>query len=612
MTRKAFPLLGAGALGCLGACLLLAFLPASTPTLARSIALPSALTICEVQGSGFSSPFAGAVSVVSGVVTADFDETGKHGFFIQVESCDSDNHTSDGLYVYLGAVKQQVVSVGDFVHVEGVVQEYYGKTELSSSPLSVTLLSSGNPLPAPVELDPPASLFSALYYFENLEGMRASLGEARVVGPTDSSGTSWVVRSDLGVGRIFNDDPQGTGQVVCLDDSGHHQLDPAVQWGDQVGGVSGVMDYAFGNYCLLLLDPPLITPTEISPPPPLAAPTDGALTLTLATVNLHNLFDTVDDPLKQDGVLSNPEYQRRLHKHALAIHDLLGEPDVVALQEAENLAVLQDLASQPELQADYGIAWQDGPDQRGLEVALFYRKDRLRLLAAYARQGCTPLVDGLGPDGNGDVRNPHNSQTCDSDGDGSLDGNRLFSRPPLVARLEYCAPDCATLASSAATPAPFYVIVNHWKSKTEDTLWNAYTLPRRMEQAAFVAALVSELRQAAPGEGMFVAGDLNDFPGSGPLTLLENAGLVDWINAVEKADRYTYNYQGVSQVLDHILMLPNPDWLLDEVQALHFNADFPAAIEKVGDVPNRASDHDPPLARFVQAGWQLHLPLVFR
>lgn len=620
MLRRAFPPLAACALGCLGACLLLGFMSALSLFPARSNELRASalgdmafpLTICAVQGDSFESPYLSQTVSLEGVVTADFDQTGKHGFFMQQQDCDTDTDTSDGIYVYLGAVQQQVVSPGDAVMVEGVVQEYYGKTELSSSPLSVTLLSSGNPLPPALELAPPFPLFSALWYFETLEGMRVSLGDARVVGPTDSSGESWAVRSDLGLERVFSDDALGVGEVICVGDGGAYRFDPPVKTGDQVQGLGGVLDYAFGSYCVQLLDQPVITPTLPALPPPLPTPPVGVLTLTLASLNLHNLFDTADDPLTDDVRLTAPAYQRRLHKHALAIHALLAEPDVIGVQEVENLGVLQDLVSQPELEADYGVVWQDGPDQRGQDVALLYRRDRLRVLEVRARQGCTTLVDGLGPDGSGEVRDPKNGLTCDSDGDGSLDGNRLFSRPPLVVRLELCVPDCLFSAGEAPAGKAFQVIVNHWKSKVEDTPWNAYTLPRRLEQAAFVAELVGEIRASAPEDDLFVVGDLNDFPDSQPLTLLKQAGLLDLVAQVEKSQRYTYNYQGISQVLDYILVFPGRTWMLEGIQVRHYNADYPAGLASLENDPARSSDHDPPLARWVLAGYHLSLPLVFR
>lgn len=69
---------------------------------------------------------------------------------------------------------------------------------------------------------------------------------------------------------------------------------------------------------------------------------------TVATFNLENLFDTVNEPGKDDPLLSPAEYELKLDKLAQAIHDELREPTLLGIQEAENLTVLQNLAARPE------------------------------------------------------------------------------------------------------------------------------------------------------------------------------------------------------------------------------------------------------------------------
>jgi predicted extracellular nuclease len=223
--------------------------------------------------------------------------------------------------------------------------------------------------------------------------------------------------------------------------------------------------------------------------------------------------------------------------------------------------------------------------------------------AATAHQGCTALVDGLGPDGNLDVENPQNAQTCDTDGDGVFDGNRLFSRPPLVVEMHADLGGGETL--------PLWVLVNHWKSKREDTRTQAYTLPRRLEQAAFVAALMREIEAAHPGAAVIVLGDLNDIPASQPLGVLASAGLWNAARSIPRAARYTYIYRGISQTLDHVLVnAPLAiNWV--DVQPIHLGADYPAIYE---DQPGiyRASDHDPLRVTYTVLPWRAYLPLVSR
>ena len=82
---------------------------------------------------------------------------------------------------------------------------------------------------------------------------------------------------------------------------------------------------------------------------------------------------------------------------------------------------------------------------------------------------------------------------------------------------------------------------------------------------------------------------MNDFEFSNPLQTLKGEELTNLIDIVPENERYTYIYQGNSQVLDHILV---SNHLADqtEIDILHINADFTP-------MHGRASDHEPVLAQ---------------
>jgi predicted extracellular nuclease len=605
---------------------------------------PPLVPICEIQGDGFTSPYEGQLLRTRGVVFADTDETGMRGFYIQDEDCDGDPSTSDGIFVYKGN-RTDVVAAGDLVEIQGTVQEYYELTELSTSLSNIQILSSGNQLPTPVELQPPLDNTASRTYLESLEGMYVALADAAVVGPTSSYDETWVVRSDLEIARVFQDDLEGTGEIVGADDGGLYEIVPEAKVGDQVLGLLGGLDYSYNAYKMQLTAEPTIVPApdppkygdadgdgdvdiddlrvirehlgQTVPPAPAGADLngDGRVTardllaflrlwvmlelrrwqFTVATFNVENLFDTVDEPDKDDPVPSAGEYELQLDKLAEAIHDELREPTIIGVQEAENLTVLQDLATRPEIEAEYGAILVDGPDARGIDVGLLYRTDRVTMLDYEQRQGCTTLVDGLGPDGDRDVLDPHNEITCDSDGDGILDGNRLFSRPPLVAHLKIRLADRIPGRGRAQE---VWVIVNHLKSKSEDTPTVEYTLPRRREQATFVAGLVQEILGRDPGADVIVLGDFNDFLDSEPLAILTSAGLSDLLLEVPKAQRYTYVYEGESEVLDHVLISEDMWCEFVALSPVHINSDYPDAYSSIADTARRSSDHDPVLVRF--------------
>jgi predicted extracellular nuclease len=559
-------------------------------------------TICSLQDSGFSSPYQGRVVRTQGVVTLDLDQASQRGFFLQEPNCDNLPSTSDGIFVFLGE-RIDVVTTGDRVELTGTVVEFYGQTELQVAPANINLLSHGNPLPGMVELNPPFASVAAQVYFESLEGMYVGLSRGLVVGPTDAEDQTWLVNASLGVERVFYGDPRGTGEVICSGDDGLFNINPHVKAGDSIQNLVGVLDFRYDLYCVEPTAAPSVIPSTANSGIS-SSSTSSLPTFSLATFNLEGMFDTQDDPLTDDPVISLTEYQRRLRKHALAIGQEIGHPALLAVQEVENLTVLQDLVARPEMQAAYAILWQEGLDPRGLDIALLYRPDQVNIVSYQSRQGCTGLGDGLEPDGNDDMANPQNALTCDQNGDGLLDGNRLFSRPPLLVHL------LARPSGPSPSPVDLWLIVCHYKSKIQDTSTIQYTLPRRLEQARFVVNLAAEILAADPLANLVVLGDLNDHPDSQPIAELLGRGFQNAMNWAEKEARYTYIYQGVSQTLDYMLLYPQPSLLPVSVRPVHINADFPASY--LGDIatPHRSSDHDPIVIDFTPVEPTVYLPLI--
>jgi predicted extracellular nuclease len=560
------------------------------------------LPICFVQGIQPNSPFEGRYLTVRGVVYADLDITEQEGFFIQETNCDNNPATSDGIFIYIGE-SVDLVQAGDQVQVTGWVNEYYGMTEISAKTENVIVTGQGKPLPTPVELSPPFNSESSARYFESLEGMYVSLEDGLVVGPTDLYDRTWLVRADLGVSRVFINDPLGTGELICADDEGLFEITPEAMVSDRVQGLFGALDYSFDKYCIEPLSPSsLVAESEGSSLGGFS--TDLIHTFTVGTFNLENLFDRVNDPDTNDDVPSPNEYGRKLSKLAQAIHGPLGEPALLAVQEAENLAVLTDLISQPEIVGPYELVLEDGPDQRGLDVALMYRQDQVQVIGHQAYQICTHLVDGLGPDGNLDVLNPQNNLTCDTDGDDLSDGNRLFSRPPLVVEVNVCLPDCQQDFQR------LILVINHWKSKTEDTSTTQYTLPRRMEEAQYIVSLVQEIHSTSPNVPVILLGDFNDALDSPPLRKISDLGMQDQMEGIPKTEGYSYIYQGISQVLDYVFAFPSLPLLSINANPVHINADYPFALSLDAATPTRSSDHDAILIDYFVYNYQCFLPLI--
>lgn len=109
--------------------------------------------------------------------------------------------------------------------------------------------------------------------------------------------------------------------------------------------------------------------------------------------NLENLFDTYDDPVKNDqeylpdgkNQWTEVKYQKKLHNMATVIAEMAKANSafhtILGVSEIENRLVLEDLVSQPELvKANFQIVHYDGPDRRGVDVGLLYRADQFEYL----------------------------------------------------------------------------------------------------------------------------------------------------------------------------------------------------------------------------------------
>ncbi len=165
----------------------------------------------------------------------------------------------------------------------------------------------------------------------------------------------------------------------------------------------------------------------------------------------------------------------------------------------------------------------------------------------------------------------------------------LFDRTPLVVDM--------TVSGAWGEPYRLRLITNHWKSKAGDEAVNA---SRREQQALFVAGLAQEVLATDPTAKVAVVGDLNDYYDSAPVAALRTGvepELVHVYTFGAAADRYTYIYNGASQVLDHILLSPAAAADIAEVNLVHVNADFAAPKAPVAGDVHHASDHDPALVR---------------
>ena len=109
--------------------------------------------------------------------------------------------------------------------------------------------------------------------------------------------------------------------------------------------------------------------------------------------NLENLFDTYHDEGKNDyeylpdgaNEWTDIKYEKKLANMAKVIRAMRDENKayhaVLGVSEIENRHVLEDLVIQPDIaDANFQIVHYDGPDRRGVDVALLYRPELFTVL----------------------------------------------------------------------------------------------------------------------------------------------------------------------------------------------------------------------------------------
>jgi len=505
--------------------------------------------IWAVQGNESSSPYILSTITTEGVVTGIFPEL--EGFWIQELRSDNDPNTSPGLFISTGPNLPEI-SPGDLVSVTGRVREAFQQTQLDiTSPVDVVVVGKSF-IPVPTALDPPVDIIESQAYFEALEGSLVSVtGSALVVGPTTRYGEYAVVLPKHELDRVWQGQEQG--MVIHVDDGSSEtyenrddqEIFTAV--GDTISGLVGVLSYSFGNY---KIEPTAKYTVQNQLPEILPLESLEPGKFSVMTWNVENMFDFVVPHPSSPPLPTVREYKLSISRVAQTIQ-AAAFPTVIGFQEVENLEILEDIAADPLIaEYEYQAALVEGTDSRGIDVGYLVRGDQAEIIST--------------------VQYP-------------APGN-ITSRPPLMIEIELIGSDESV-----------YFLNNHFTSMSGG---EKVTEPRRNAQAAWNAAIAQEIQEEHLGALLSVMGDLNSYYGSLPLKTLEYSGLINLFDWLEPEERYSYVYQGSSQVLDHILVNENLEAYLVEVNVLHCNADFPLPLSDDEGFIHK-SDHDPVIGTFI-------------
>lgn len=599
--------------------------------------------ISAIQGSGNVSPRERDNVRVTGIVTARV----KNGFFIQTpdDKVDSDPMTSEGVFVFTTTEPGGDAAIGNMVSVSGIVDEFRPKAEPKSLPItqvkmqkdrdSIQVISKNNELPKPVILSAADFAANKIYQLEKYENMRVTAPELTVVAPTDarvdnknnttvSNGVFYGILKGqekpfrepgfdmynfLFLSEKERDDLRKQLPKLALFDANPQRLriESAAQLGAQainvpahleLKNVTGVMYYGYQCYSILI-DVNVRPSVSGGYPKQINMPPIGERQFSVATMNLENLFDDVDDPEVKEEIVTTESFNARLKKISMAVRTAMQSPDVIGVTEAENLSALKRLADRINAETEtsgkpnpkYEAYVEKGNDGRGINVGFLVKSSRVKTIEV---KQFGKVIEGANP--------------------AAKEYNLLNDRPPLMLK-------AAIVDSKTSSPLEVTIVVNHLKS------FNGYDDPKQMDavrrkklfQAVFLASWVNSRQKANPGEKVIVLGDLNFYQHNDgvmdvvgvikgtpaardqvlmPMDDFVETDMINLVDLISANERYSYRFDGNGQVLDHVLITQS---LMNYVRGFGYarvNADVPESFRSDDTRAERYSDHDPAVAYF--------------
>ena len=250
--------------------------------------------------------------------------------------------------------------------------------------------------------------------------------------------------------------------------------------------------------------------------------------------NMENLFDTIDDPNKNDeeflphgGNQWNTEkYVTKLHNMAYAISTIGTDisPDglaVLGMSEIENRTVMEDLVAQPELKdRHYQVVHYDSPDRRGVDVGLIYNPKYFKLTGSKSYRTVVP------------------------------------DQPDFITRDQL-------LVSGLFDGEPMHFIVMHWPSRLGG---EKRSLPGRVAAASLCRHIADSILREDANAKIIMMGDFNDYPdnrsvteylrASGDMKDLRDGEFFNPMYELHKKGYGTNYFRDVPGVLDQTILTP--------------------------------------------------------
>lgn len=252
---------------------------------------------------------------------------------------------------------------------------------------------------------------------------------------------------------------------------------------------------------------------------------------TIVFYNVENLFDTENNPLKEDEEFTpvsvkawdEEKYEKKLQDIARVLSSVNSSdlPEIIGLCEVENKKVLDDLVGVKSIKkGDYSIVHSESPDDRGIDVAFLYCPDNFEVL----KYSTIPVIF------------PFDSSETTR--------------------------DILYVTGTERDGETFHFFVNHWPSRSEG---QRESEPKRIFAAVTLRKEIDALMNADPQAKIVILGDFNDEPTNRSIYEMllannkrKNASDRELFNLMYDQHNIsgtgTYVYQGAWNMLDQIII----------------------------------------------------------
>ncbi|VAW24784.1 hypothetical protein MNBD_BACTEROID04-1265 [hydrothermal vent metagenome] len=301
---------------------------------------------------------------------------------------------------------------------------------------------------------------------------------------------------------------------------------------------------------------------------------------TIAFYNLENLFDTKDDPTTLDDDFTPKgrknwnykRYRNKIRKLGNVIAQLgtdrsFYSPAIVGVVEVENQKVLEDLVASKSLKKHlYGIVHYDSPDERGIDVALLYKKELFELL--HSETFPLYLEDDR--------------------------GNRDYTRDIL-------------LVKGNLNGELIYVLVNHWPSRRSG---EDLTEKKRIKAAELATSITANIIAENENAKIIIMGDFNDDPSNASVkNYLVNNTFYNPMERLINTGNGTLNHKKTWHLFDQIIFSKNFFNNEKEKHSFKYAAVFDRYFLKEWNGKFKGNPFRTYIGKWYQGGFSDHFPV---